>query len=243
MSTPKIGIVSGIGPLAGADVFTKVIRHAAQKYGALEDCDYPDVVLLNHGIPGVDNTAQTSNEFEQGVVDMVYELEKHGATIIGIACNTAYIYLDKLITKPDTVVINLIDAVAQKAAAEASKYLLLTSASTKQSRLYHSYLQHHGVLFEETTDAQQGLVDSAIGQVMAHHVDAAQASIGRLLDAIDPGRKLGLIAGCTELPIAMVEAIAGLSGQAYIDSNSVLAAALVDTYFAALTTNDPNEVK
>ena len=82
----KVGIVSGVGPLAGSDVFGKLLAYAATHYGAVEDCEYPDAILVSHGIIGVDNTATLSNAFEVEVADMVHWLEAQGATVIGIAC-------------------------------------------------------------------------------------------------------------------------------------------------------------
>jgi aspartate/glutamate racemase len=90
---PKIGIVSGIGPLAGSDVFAKLLKYAADTFDAVEDSQYPDVVLVSHGIEGVDNIGTLNPQFEKDIVSMVSQLEQNQANIIGIACNTAHIYL------------------------------------------------------------------------------------------------------------------------------------------------------
>lgn len=227
---PKIGIVSGIGPLAGLDVLAKVFKIAAQVYGAVEDSEYPDLVLLNHGIEGVDNTGALNNAFEKEIVGMVQKLEAQGATIIGIACNTAHTYLQKIKTKPQTVFVNLIDVVAGAAAQSQQQYLLLTSRTSKQQKLYRSYLDKHQVSYKETSAEQQELLDEAIGLIMAHKLDEA----GELLDkALQVGRDdtfSGVIAGCTELPIAIAHAKSN-HGLKVIDSNEELAKALLQQYY------------
>ena len=99
-------------PLAGADVYHKMLAYAATAYDAREDNEYPDILLLNHGISGVDNTAQLSEHFKNELISMTSRLQSAGATIIGIACNTAHIYYDNLPQKTGSATIHLLDAVA-----------------------------------------------------------------------------------------------------------------------------------
>ena len=61
-----IGIVSGLGPLAGSDVLAKALAYAATEYGAVEDADYPDVVLFSHGIDDFDSTGNIEEDFVRG---------------------------------------------------------------------------------------------------------------------------------------------------------------------------------
>lgn len=227
----RIGIVSGVGPLAGADVLKKVFQHAAQAYGAVEDIDYPEVVLVNRGVEGVDSTGMLNDEFKTTVGSMVRQLEASDATIIGIACNTAHVYFDSLATNSSTKLINLIDQVAFEASKTEHRYLLLTSAASKQQRLYHEYLEKYGVSFMETTPEQQDTLDEAIRLVMAYKLEEA----GKLLDTVlSEAKKRGfeaVIAGCTELPIA-VENAESSYGLHVIDSNYALAKSLVDDYYS-----------
>lgn len=229
-SKPIIGIVSGIGPLAGSDVLAKTFKYAALNYKAVEDSEYPDVTLLNHGIEGVDNSGALSIRFEQEIVEMVKQLESQGATIIGIACNTAHLYLNKIRLKPTTILVNLIDVVSVVASATSKHYLLLTSSTSKQQKLYHGYLNKHKVSFQQTNTKQQRLLDEAIGLVMAHKLSQAGSVIQIVLrDAKDAGVN-AIIAGCTELPIA-IDYAKNTYGLDIIDANSELAKALLAKYY------------
>lgn len=230
--SPKIGIVSGIGPLAGSDVLAKVFKNAAKLYGAVEDNEYPDLLLLNHGIEGVDSIGTLNDTFKKDVVNMVQQLEAKGATVIGIACNTAHVYLDDIKIKPQTTLVNLIDIVAKEAAKQPEQYLLLTSSTSKQQKLYHSYLEKYGVIFEETTTQQQKWLDQAIGLIMAHDLEAAGKILEKVLaEAADAGFK-AVIAGCTELPIAL-DTCLNKHGLSFIDSNYLLAQTLNKHYYKA----------
>lgn len=230
---PIIGIVSGVGPLAGSDVLAKVFKHAALYYGALEDSEYPDLLLINHGISGVDNSGTMSDSFEQDIIAMVQHLEKQGATIIGIACNTAHLYLESIHTKPTTTLINLIDTVSAVSAESLENYLLLTSATSKKQRLYHAYLDRHNVVFKQTTSVQQALLDQAIGLVMAHKLTEAGVVMNKVLVSAKRAGFQAVIAGCTELPIA-IDYASESSGLKIIDSNHELACALLDHYYKRL---------
>lgn len=229
-SSSKIGIVSGIGPLAGSDVLSKLFKNAAQIYGAVEDSEYPNLLLLNHGIQGVDNIGTLNDSFEKEIVDMVQQLEVQGCNIIGIACNTAHIYLDKIKTKPQTTFVNLIDTVSKVAKEAGHSYLLLTSSTSKQQKLYHSYLDKHHVAYTETTDEQQQLLDKAIGFVMAYKLEEAGVLLEKVLSSAKNVGFSAIIAGCTELPIAIANC-KDTSDLKIIDSNEELAKALLNKYF------------
>jgi hypothetical protein len=77
---PKIGIVSGVGPLAGADIFARLLRQAATEYDAVEDSEYPETILISRGIDGVDNTGALRPLFEASIVSTVKQLERNRAT-------------------------------------------------------------------------------------------------------------------------------------------------------------------
>jgi aspartate racemase len=230
---PIIGIVSGIGPLAGSDILGKIFKNAALIYHAVEDYEYPDVVLLNHGIKGVDYTAKLSSAFESNIITMSKTIESYGANIIGIACNTAHLYLNQITFNPSTTFINLIDEVSKEASKTKQKYLLLTSKSSKDNRLYQNYLKKYGVDFKETDESQQTLLDQTIELIMAHKLEKASQSIQKVLLSAKKQGFNSVIAACTELPIA-IENCKNIYGLKIIDSNDILSKALLRSYYDKL---------
>lgn len=230
---PIIGIVSGIGPLAGSDILAKLFKNAAVHYGTVEDHEYPDVLLLNHGIIGVGNNAALSDSFEKNIVNMSTKLEDYGATIIGIACNTAHLYLEQIKLKSCTKLVNLIDVVAIEASRVNNKYLLLTSITSKENKLYHLYLDKYGVNFTETTAKQQELLDQTIELIMAHKLDKAGKIIQKVLKIAKKDGFTAVIAGCTELPIAIDNCKDTLDLN-IIDSNDILSKELLKNYYGQL---------
>jgi aspartate racemase len=187
-------------------------------------------LLINHGIKGVDNTGSLNNIFESEIELMIGSLESMGATIIGIACNTAHVYIDRFKVKPHTTLINLIDMVAKESPQLPSDYLLLTSSTSKNQKLYHTYLDRYGVKFQETNESQQNMLDEAISLVMAHKLKESGRIIDRVLLSAKQQGFSAVIAGCTELPIAIANSKNKFNLH-IIDSNEVLAKALLKKYY------------
>ena len=86
-----IGVLGGMGPGASADFYVHLVQYAQQRYHAVQDIDYPPVMLYSLPLPDFD---------ERGVVDFdstkkllvggVIKLEQFGAEVIAIPCNTVH---------------------------------------------------------------------------------------------------------------------------------------------------------
>ncbi|HWC36759.1 MAG TPA: aspartate/glutamate racemase family protein [Mycobacteriales bacterium] len=230
MTINPIGILSGLGPLAGEDVLAKALDYAATRYGAVEDVDYPDVVLVSHGIENFDMTGDVSHGLRHELSVLVAELDSHHPSVIGVACNTAHLFLDDLREHSRAPIVDLIDEVAATAARSGEEYLLLSSSTTRATGLYRCALERHAVRFHEVGAHEQLAIDEIVHLVMAHELDIAGKVIRDFVSAWRSAPYTAVIAGCTELPMAIAHS--GLARRLHIiDSNQVLAEALVDTYY------------
>lgn len=229
MKKNVIGLVSGIGPLAGLDVLKKIYAYSAEKYSAHQDEEYPDVIMLNHGI-GVDALAHRSKSFHDGIMRMVKQIQDGGANVVGIACNTAHIYFDNIKIRRNIVLVNLIEEVAlvAKKTCDNRPIGLLTSHGTRDQKLYHKYLAEQNVNFVEVNDEQQDLLDKTIDLVMAHREKEAAKYLKKVIDELSVNGVEEFLLGCTELPIAY-DCIRN-SNYHVLDANWVLAQCLVDEY-------------
>jgi aspartate racemase len=227
-----VGIVSGLGPLAGSDVLDKLLQHAARRYGAIEDVDYPDVVLLSHGIDEFDETGTTDDLFRAELLGIVDELQLHQPELVGIACNTAHLYLDEIRQHTTAQVVDLIDEVAHRAATQRGRYLLLSSSMTRRTHLYHDRLDRYGVAHVDIDDDQQRQIDAIVHLVMGRELEVAGAMIRQVVQGLDSTQFDAVIAGCTELPLALDHSWLRQELR-IIDSNRVLAQALANAHYAA----------
>jgi aspartate racemase len=224
----RIGILSGLGPLAGADLLSKAFAYAAERYGAVEDTEYPDAVLISHGIASFGVMALMDDQTESELLSVMRQLDQNKPTVIGIACNTAHLALENLRECTDAEVINIPVRTAEVAARQKVKYLLLSSRTTRTSGLYARALHDRGVDFVDVTDVQQDIIDEVIGLVMGNHITAAADILQALCQQYKTTTD-GIIAGCTELPMAFDRL--DVTDKVYIDANLVLAKSLVDACY------------
>lgn len=226
-----IAIVSGLGPLAGADVLTKMLAHAADVHGAREDVDYPPVLLLSHGIVGFDDTGSIHDNFEHELVKFVRELELHRPAVIGVACNTAHLYYDSMRAASGAQFVNIIDATARRASQDRGRhYLLLSSSTTRRTGLYHRALDREKVSYCEVTGDEQRDVDQVVDAVMGHQLaEASERLVAVLGECAQHHSFDAIIAGCTELPLAL-DASSGRVAVPVVESNRCLAEGLLHAY-------------
>jgi len=226
-----IGIVSGLGPLAGSDVLDKALAYAAAAYGAVEDADYPDIVLFSHGIEDFDSTGHIDDDYVRELVGVMHEIELHHPTVVGIACNTAHLQFDELRAHTSAQFVNLVEATADSASKCDRRYMLLSSSTTRRTGLYHEALERRGVRFSDISADDQLEVDDIVHAVMAHDLESAGGRIDTLVRRLTPAEHFdGVIAACTELPIAFDHSGVSMTIP-IVDSNRVLAGALVDAYY------------
>jgi aspartate racemase len=225
-----IGIVSGLGPLAGSDVLDQALAYAAEGYGATEDADYPDIVLFSHGIESFDATGSMEPEFVGELVRVVQQIELHHPTVLGIACNTAHLHLDALRRHTAATFVDLIEETAEAASAFDRRYVLLSSSATRETGLYHGALSRRRVSYFDVSPTQQLVLDRVVHLVMAHELDAAGALINGFVRRLETPFD-GIVAACTELPIALDHSSVPQEIPV-VSSNQVLAHTLVDSYYA-----------
>lgn len=109
-----IGIIGGIGPEATVDTFRWIVHLTPAK----SDHDHIPVLIYNN--PQVPSRADAIlNDGKSPVpilIEMAQSLEKMGADLLLMPCNTAHYYLDKIQEKVNIPLINMID--------ETSNYVL-----------------------------------------------------------------------------------------------------------------------
>jgi aspartate racemase len=239
MSNKKtIALIGGLGPLAGSDVLRKIFEYAADGYSAMNDADYPNVVLVSQGMSDFDETGNISPLFESEILSVVDQLDSHHPTLMGMACNTAHLYVDSIRKHTSAEFINIVEATVREASKQQGHYLILSSSTTRRSGLYYNEFNKQNVDYSDIDDQEQAVVDNIIGLVMVNKIDEANKVSNELLEklAAKYPQATGVIAGCTELPIAFRNVTAP-SGVTIIESNMCLAKALVDAYYNYLSAN------
>jgi aspartate racemase len=226
-----IGVIGGMGPLATADFFTKVVN-AATAMGAVQDEDHVPLLLVSDPrIPGrpaaILHGAQSPLPAMLALRD---NLIASGAVAIAMPCNTAHYWIDDLSKNCPVPFLSIIDAACDalpKRVPQGAKVGLIATGATLQTKLFETPLRQRG--YEPLLPTDQDMQDLIIPAIAL--VKAGQAALGghsietavqRLLDR---GAAIVVLA-CTETPLA-IEAIASPLLTHCIDTNSALAQACV----------------
>ncbi|MCE5235153.1 MAG: amino acid racemase [Clostridiaceae bacterium] len=197
-----IGIIGGMGPLAGADLLEKIIRVTEAK----TDGEHIPVFLhSNTAIP--DRTAAILSNGPSPVKEIVRSalaLESVGAEVLAMACNTAHYFYEEITAFLHVELIHMPRETALAAADMGyKKAALLATDGTARSGVYTRAFEDTGVsLLLPDGGGQAAVMD------MIYRGVKAGASVWDTRAVLAAMRRLGdlgaelFILGCTELPIA-----------------------------------------
>jgi aspartate racemase len=156
-----------------------------------------DALLSGKLDPVIEALAQTARS-----------LERAGAEVIGIPCNTAHAFLTDVRKAVAVPVVDMVDETARRASElfEAGAAVgLLATDGTIRTRLYHEALERHGLAgVGPPTPGVQNAVMDALDAVKLHGVseDAHLALAIGIRDLVGHG-VTALIAGCTEVSLVL----------------------------------------
>ena len=247
MSSPVIGIIGGMGPYAGLDLVQKVFDETQ----AVRDQEHVPVAMLSYAHKIADRTAyvlgQTSENPGKAIAGVARELEALGATVAGIPCNSAHMapifgaMTDALQRAGSRIeILHLIRETmrhVKEALPGVSRVGPLSTLGSFRLGLYEKAIIEAGLTPVMPTEAvQDGLVNRAIYDtefgIKAHSAPATERATGMIEEAIAHVRSRGaeaVILGCTELPLAVPDAIA--RDATLIDPARALARALIRETF------------
>jgi aspartate racemase len=226
MSRRTIGILGGMGPLATADLYKKIIQATPAR------SDQEHLPVMIHADPSVpDRTHALLHNGEDPVPWLIrgaQNLARAGADFIVIPCNTAHAFLDQVQPECTIPIVNMIE----EAVNEARQHLsdqgaagILATSGTIAAGLYQRVLDAQGIRPIVPDSEHQELVMETIGRVKSGEIDANTAEPVRTAASDLESRGAGvLLAACTELPVVLHQPMVNVP---LIDPTDVLARAAV----------------
>ncbi|MFN2418194.1 MAG: aspartate/glutamate racemase family protein [Candidatus Limnocylindria bacterium] len=201
-----VGIIGGMGPLATADLIAKITLHTP----VVREQDHLRLLVdSNPAIPDRNDAVWGSGTSPApALVESARLLERSGAELLVIACNTAHHWVDEVAGAVSIPVISMVDVTVGAAAAHGpARVGVMAITACLATSMYQDRLAAAGIASLTLDDADQDAFTRTIAGIKATGLtDAHRASMarhaGRLVDA---GAEL-LIAGCTEIPIVLGEA-------------------------------------
>ena len=203
MKKKSIGILGGMGPLATADLFEKIILHTAAS------CDQDHLRVFIDNNPGIPDRTEA---ILSGGADPVPKLtasarglERQGAEMLLVPCNTAYCFYDAVQAAVSVPVLHMIRLTARALEGRTIRTAgLLATDGTIRAGIYQQCFAGTGIrLLTPPPEGQKAIMDMIYQGVKAGRRDYdasdAQAAMEELLCR---GAET-LILGCTELPPAV----------------------------------------
>lgn len=203
MKKKTIGIIGGMGPLATADLFEKIVLHTRAS------CDQDHLRVL------IDNNTNIPDRTEailHGGADPAPELirsaqglERQGAELLLIACNTAHCFYEAVQSAVSVPVLDMIRLTARALEERGVRTAgLLATDGTVETGIYQRRFEGAGIrLLTPDPTGQRAVMDMAYQGVKAGRRDYDAGDARRAMENLLRRGAETLILGCTELPPAM----------------------------------------
>lgn len=200
----SIGILGGMGPLATADLFTKIVTMTKSR------CDNGHIRVYidnNSAIP--DRTAAILSGGVSPVKEMtsaLRNLEACGADCIIMPCNTAHYFLPELQKLTNIPFISILDATSAACNERFHNKTagILATKGTLASKLYDNALQRKGISFITPSEDEKDMLMRVIydGVKADAPCDAYKTDMVTVMQSMSSRGADYFILGCTELPVA-----------------------------------------
>jgi len=208
----KIGILGGMSPESTVEYYQYLTRTYTQRFG---DYGYPEIIIYSVSFqpyvdwPGADRWDLVA----QGLSQAAQKLEAAGADFIIIATNTMHLVLDQVQASVHIPILSLLEAVGAAIRARGMTTVgLLGTRFTMEKNLYPDALGRMGitVLVPEADDRE--VVNRVIyDELVAGQIrDESRARYVAIIHKLAERGAQGVILGCTEIPLLVSEADAGL---------------------------------
>lgn len=231
MNTPsQLGLIGGLGRMAGADVHVRLLRRLAES----GETDRHNVLFEQ--APRTPNTAQDLGKRKLYVHDMAERLRRRGATNLLLPCFISHTFLDELQPETPLPFISMMEALV----AHCRTILpgptvvgVLASETVRQTHLFERHLAPYGHAIRFPRAAiQSGCVVPAIyGETGLQQCGPGAAPIELLriacTDLLDQGAEIILV-GATE--ISMVAATLRGFGLPVVDTTEVYVEYALERY-------------
>lgn len=237
-----VGIVAGVGPLAGLDLQQKIISQTV----AGRDQDHLTVLSVSRPCTIPDRTAyllgQVAENPATALAAQVQLLAQMGAQVVGIPCNTAHappiwdvLRAELARANCQIYLLHMIEEVGRflgKHHPEIERVGILSTTGTYRAEVYPQVLAGLGfTVVTPILSMQETLIHPAI-----YHPQHGIKSCGRVTDrarqdllagvaALQAQGAQAIVLGCTEIPLALTEK--QMDDTPLIDPTLILARALV----------------
>jgi aspartate racemase len=232
MKTKTVGILGGMGPEATLDCFGKIIKNTP----AEKDQDHLRILIDSN--PGVPSRAAAILENGESPVPVLAAgcrvLERAGADFLIIPCVSVHFFFAEIQEKTDLPILSIFDAVAEtinRSFPEIKTVGLLATTYAIGGGFFQKRLERDGIrtlvpkkviqlrVMDAIYDIKNGHASRPRSEITTDLIEAADSLVSK-----DSNGAEGIIAGCTEIPLALGSENVTVP---YFDSLTILARAAI----------------
>ena len=208
----KIGILGGMSPESTVEYYQYITRTYTERFG---DYGYPEVIIYSVSFqPYVDWPNQDRWDLvAQGLGEAAQKLEAAGADLIVIATNTMHLVFDQVQASVNVPMLSLLDTVGEAILARGMKTVgLLGTRFTMEKTFYQDALAQKGITVLVPNAEDREYVNTVIyDELVAGQIrNESRAGFVTIIKKLAERGAEGVILGCTEIPLLVNEADAGL---------------------------------
>lgn len=199
---PRVGIIGGAGPMAGALLFQKIIQICQKLYCCQADADFPSITLLSYPFAQMLQNPDKRQKklLREQLNECLFNFYRNEVDIAAIACNTLHEFLDPAAAKPRFFLHMIEETASTLKQSQIESVLVLCSTTAAEGRLHRKYFD---CLYPDPDF--QIKVQSCIDQILAgkQSREDAKALVSQLNAYLVGAReaKIGLVLGCTEFSV------------------------------------------
>ena len=215
-----LGILGGLGPMSTFYFCELLTAHTAAK----SDADHIDMIISSRATTP-DRTAFILDKGNPDPLPVMIEeakrLERAGADLIVIPCNTAHYFYEGLCKEIHTPMLNIIEETAKHLKVlDVQCFGLLATEGTIFSGAYHRVCDTLGLVCVTPSAQEQKLISAMIYDNIKQNKPIDLQAFDRVVNALIAQGCERIVLGCTELSLLKK---AGLDKDLFVDSLEVLA--------------------
>jgi aspartate racemase len=208
----RIGILGGMSPESTAEYYLYITRNYTDRVG---DYSYPEIVIYSVSFQAYVDWPEKErwDLVATGLTQAARRLEDAGADFIVVATNTMHLVLDQVQAGVAIPILSLVEVVADAVEKRGMSTVgLLGTRFTMEKPLFGPVLARRGITVLTPGAAQRRYVNDVIYRelVAGRFRDESRQGFVSIVHELAGRGAQGVILGCTEIPLLMSEADAGL---------------------------------
>lgn len=193
----SIGILGGMGASATVAFYDRIVTICQREYGAIDDADFPDIMILNLPLDDIVLAPQPIGRVRIQLDAGIRRLKQTGANVIAIPCNTAHIYLP-----PDPDILSIVDETVSTVIAGGSRSVLfLGTRAMIEVGLYAEPLMAAGIKLVVPSNGEIEVLTEVIRGVMAGKAAQFASMFAAVVERYAVQDLESILLACTELSL------------------------------------------